>query len=263
MNSSELEYERARDLLDSEDFWNSLQLSTLQIIDATEVSMLCEVSNFVSKQMEVRLCATLNKLAYPNCHWSIQSNRFPDLMLTYGEEKTGYGIEIKASFLHAKEASSRFWESANALERGKTTILVIFWCLDTCNGDFCQGSLRVYGHSVYDAFELAIRRGELHHKPEEGRIIKEPVPSISQRRSAVRALVVDEKQKQALLIIVNEFRKMTPRDHAHTSSEQALVNAIMKQFTFTQDTNCGKIDRILGHGAIGKIRQAHVKETEK
>lgn len=242
-------YDEAIRLINEEGFLSTLSISNISLTKATPVSVLTEVSTFVSRQMEDSLCAALNQRCCPaGMMWQKQTNKFPDLILTADALATGYGIEIKACFSHVKEASSRFWESANLLCPGKITILIVSWCLETCDNSFCSGRPKVINHLTVDAYQTAIQRGMLHHKPEDGRIIKEPAiySGKGQKCSAVRALVVLPSQKKDLAAMVHTLRKTSPKDLAHTSSEQALVEIVIKHFTFSQDSNCGKLDRILG-----------------
>lgn len=237
------------------DFYN-LKGQTFDIINVSKpdnleyaeqlVKYISKLSPFVGNMLEFAVVESLNENNnYKHLgSWIRQDPDFPDTLFKSDSIIPNPGIEIKAWFPLATEITARFKETINSFDCNSTYVALIAWLPEF----LFFGKPKIIDVWIGPASSLAEARDSHYHNPPDY-IVIEPENTASRTRNLQQRNVNgykfqgNAKKLEEALIFMNNWQTY---ENSYSSSReyQDLLKTLMSNFTYRNDTNFAKIDRI-------------------
>ncbi len=207
--------------------------------------VISKLSPLVANVIEFSTVELLNKYNWDNMGtWIRQDPEFPDALFQSDKIMPNPGIEIKAWFPFATEATARFKESVTILKDNNFDLALIAWLPE----NVIWGKPQIIDVVIVSGKSVAEARDLHYHNPPDY-LVFEPedtskrTSNLQQTNTNGYKLQQDKCKVEDAIAVVEKWGEKG-KIYSPAPEYQRLLHSLRGQFVYRQDTNYAKIDRI-------------------
>lgn len=218
--------------------------------------IISKLSPIVGNLIEFDTVAHLNeqKEFHPFGKWKRQDPGFPDAVFV-GDVSPMPGFEIKAWFPLATEITARFKDSQNHFLDDQTHVCLLAWLPE----HIMFGKPKIIDVCLVSGQSVAKARDIHYHNPPDYLVLEpedtsERAAHLQQTNTIGHVLQKKSEEELAAARQIVESWGADGKVYQPTREYQALLRELTQKFTYREDTNYAKIDRI-AHPEIEKFKK--------